>query len=198
MLRLAPPGFLRSPRRDPLTSSTEVARPTWPCRWPTLACRWISNASARPQIGEACLQFLRQYGVGTAKIVRGGDRLGIYYMEMGAVQRPARSSTTAPFGHCHDQAGHGGLKAVFADADWFHWTGITPAISQARLSMPGGGAGRSGDGLTVSADLNYRATCGNGARRRPRSCRAVALCDIAVGNEEDADKVFGIRAPTRT
>ena len=88
------------------------------------ACR--RTTSARP----AC-SFLRQYGVGTSHIVRGGERLGIYFLEMGAVQRGSKV--------VYDRAGSSiatiepGMidwRAVFADADWFHWTGITPAISE--------------------------------------------------------------------
>ncbi len=100
-------------------------------------------------LGDACLNFLRNYGVGTDKIVRGGERLGIYFLETGAVQRPSKV--------IYDRAGSAlatirpGMidwRAVFAEADWFHWTGITPAISQgAGRDLPGGAAGGTGDEL---------------------------------------------------
>ena len=100
------------------------------------ACQ--ATTSARP----AC-QFLRQYGVGVDKIVRGGERLGIYFLEMGAVQRGSKviydraNSSIATI-----KPGMIDWQAVFADADWFHWTGITPAISAgAAADLPGGGRG---------------------------------------------------------
>jgi len=150
------------------------------------------------EIGEACLQFIRQYGVGTSKIVRGGERLGIYYMEMGAVQRASKviydraNSAIATI-----KPGMVDWRAVFADADWFHWTGITPAISlgAAEVCLEAVRAARE-MGLTVSCDLNYRGNLWKWGKKAAEIMpELVALCDIAVGNEEDADKVFGIRAP---
>ena len=148
-------------------------------------------------IGEACLQFLRQYGVGTARIVRGGDRLGLYFMETGAAQRASKV--------IYDRAGSSlatikpGMidwQAVFADADWFHWTGITPAVSEAAAEVCLEAARTARElGLTVSCDLNYRANLWKWGKKAGEVMPAlVAECDIAIGNEEDADKVFGIRA----
>ena len=82
-------------------------------------------------LGDACIQFLRQYGVGVDKIVRGGERLGIYFLEMGAVQRGKQ----VVYDRAHSsmatiEPGMIDWQAVFADADWFHWTGITPAIPE--------------------------------------------------------------------
>ena len=149
------------------------------------------------ELGEACLQYLRQYGVGTGKIVRGGDRLGIYFMEMGAAQRASKV--------VYDRAGSSlatikpGMidwRAVFADADWFHWTGITPAVSEgaAQVCLEAARTARE-MGLTVSCDLNYRANLWKWGRKAGEVMpELVEQSHIAVGNEEDADKVFGIRA----
>lgn len=81
------------------------------------------------EMGDACIQFLRQYGVGVEKIVRGGERLGIYFLEMGTMQRGSK----VIYDRAHSsistvEPGMIDWQAVFADADWFHWTGITPAI----------------------------------------------------------------------
>ncbi|MGC8839675.1 MAG: PfkB family carbohydrate kinase [Anaerolineae bacterium] len=149
-------------------------------------------------LGEACLQFLRQCGVGTDKVVWGGERLGIYFLEMGAMQRGSKVvydrahsafATIAP--------GMVDWRAAFADADWFHWTGITPAISEgaAKACLEAITTAKE-MGLTVSCDLNYRAKLWKWGRRASEVMpELVRHCDVAVGNEEDADKVFGIQAP---
>jgi 2-dehydro-3-deoxygluconokinase len=149
-------------------------------------------------IGEACLQFLRQYGVGTSHILRGGERLGIYFLEHGSAQRGSSviydraGSSMATI-----QPGMVDWDAVFKEADWFHWTGITPSISQgaAEACLEAVRFAKA-NGLTVSADLNYRAKLWKwGRTAREVMGELVASCDILVGNEEDAAKVFDIHAP---
>jgi 2-dehydro-3-deoxygluconokinase len=150
-------------------------------------------------IGEACLRFIRQYGVGTSKILRGGERLGIYFMEMGAMQR----ASNVLYDRAHSalatiEPGSIDWRAIFADADWFHWTGITPAISAnaAAACLEAGQTARE-LGLTISCDLNYRAKLWKWGKKAAEVMpELVALCDVAIGNEEDAEKVFGIRAPS--
>jgi 2-dehydro-3-deoxygluconokinase len=149
-------------------------------------------------LGEACIQYLRQYGVGTGKIARGGQRLGIYFLEMGAVHRSSKvvydraDSAIAT-------AGPGDLDwpAIFADADWFHWTGITPAISESLAALCLEGIQTAKElGLTVSCDLNYRSKLWRWGKKASEVMpELVRYVDVAVGNEEDADKAFGIRAP---
>jgi 2-dehydro-3-deoxygluconokinase len=149
-------------------------------------------------IGEACLQFLRQYGVGTSHIIRGGERLGIYFLEHGSAQRGSSviydraGSSLATI-----QKGMLDWDQVFEGADWFHWTGITPAISQgaAEACLEAVRAAKA-NRLTVSTDLNYRAKLWKWGRPASEVMRElVSLCDILIGNEEDADKVFAIQAP---
>lgn len=149
-------------------------------------------------LGEACIQFLRQYGVGVEKIVHGGDRIGVYFLEMGAEQRGSKV--------IYDRAGSAiatvecGMidwKHVFADADWFHWTGITPAISKGAADVCLEAVQVAKEmGLTVSCDLNYRAKLWKwGKQPGEIMSELVGYSDVAIGNEEDADKVFGIKAP---
>ena len=149
-------------------------------------------------LGDACLQYLRQYGVGVDKIVRGGDRLGIYFLEVGAVQRSSKviydraNSAIAAAG-----PGMIDWKTAFSDADWFHWTGITPAISEglAGLCLEGIQVAKE-MGLTVSCDLNYRSKLWRWGKAAPEVMpELVKYADVAIGNEEDADHAFGIRAP---
>lgn len=149
-------------------------------------------------LGETCLRFLRENGVGTGKVVWGGERLGLYFLEMGAAVRASKvvydrgSSAIATV-----KRGMIDWKAAFADAGWFHWTGITPAISEgaADVCLEAAQIARS-MGLTVSCDLNFRKNLWKWGKKAGEVMPGlVALCDIAVGNEEDAAQVFGIHAP---
>ncbi len=147
-------------------------------------------------LAKACIKDLRSYGVDTSEILTGGDRLGIYFLETGAVARPSKV--------IYDRAGSSiatiapGMvdwKKVFKGADWFHWTGITPAISQgaADTCLEAVKAARE-MGLTVSCDLNYRKNLWKYGKKAGEVMPAlVEGCDVILGNEEDADKVFGIK-----
>ena len=149
-------------------------------------------------LGQACIQYLRQYGVGVDKIVRGGKRLGIYFLEIGATQRGSKviydraDSSIATI-----QKGMIDWKSVFSDADWFHWTGITPAISQGTYEVCLEAVKTASEmGLTISCDLNYRSKLWKWGKQSSEIMpELVQYCNIAIGNEEDADKVFGIKAP---
>jgi 2-dehydro-3-deoxygluconokinase len=150
------------------------------------------------ELGDACLAFLRQYGVRTDQVLRGGDRLGVYFLESGAAQRGSKVLyDRAGSSFATIQPGMVNWGAAFAGADWFHWTGITPAVSEgAALVCREAIEVARGMGLTVSCDLNYRAKLWKwGKPAGEVMAGLVGLCDLAVGNEEDADKVFGIRAP---
>jgi 2-dehydro-3-deoxygluconokinase len=142
--------------------------------------------------------FLRQYGVLTDHIVRGGDRLGIYFLETGAAQRASQVVyDRAGSSFATIQPGMVDWQVALEGADWFHWTGITPAVSPgaAEACREGIQAAKQ-RGLAVSCDLNYRAKLWKwGKSAGEVMSDLVALCDVAIGNEEDADKVFGIQAP---
>ena len=149
-------------------------------------------------IGDACLSYVRQFGVGVSKIIRGGERLGIYFLEKGAVQRGSKviydraNSAMATI-----KPGMIDWENVFSDACWFHWTGITPAISKGAADSCLEAVKKAKKmGLTVSSDLNYRRKLWKwGKTPTEVMTELVKYTDIAIGNEEDADKVFGIRAP---
>lgn len=149
-------------------------------------------------LGDACRNYLRGYGVGTGHIIRGGDRLGIYFLEHGAVQRASK----VIYDRCGSalatiQPGMIDWKRVFERATWFHWTGITPAVSEgaAAACLEAVQAAKE-VGLTISCDLNYRAKLWKWGKPAAVVMQdLVALCDVAVCNEEDAEKVFGISAP---
>ena len=147
-------------------------------------------------IAKACVKDLRSYGVDTSDIVYGGDRLGIYFLETGAVARPSKvvydraNSSIATI-----KPGDIDWDKVFEGADWFHWTGITPAISQGAADVcleAVKAANRLG--ITVSCDLNYRKNLWKYGKTASEIMPAlVEGCDVILGNEEDADKVFGIK-----
>lgn len=148
-------------------------------------------------LGAACLNFLRQFGVDTRHILRGGKRLGIYFLEHGAVQRGSKVIyDRAGSAFAEIQPGMVDWDTALDGATWFHWTGITPAISQgaAEACLEAVQAARQ-KGLTVSADLNYRAKLWKWGQPAGEVMEPLAaLCDLVIGNEEDAEKVFGIRA----
>ena len=147
-------------------------------------------------IAESCIRELRKYGVDTQHIVRGGDRIGIYYLETGAVAR----SSKVIYDRAHSaiaeiKPGMIDWEKVFDGAGWFHWTGITPAISQGAADACLKAievANRMG--LTVSCDLNYRKNLWKYGKTASEVMPAlVSGCHVILGNEEDAEKVFGIK-----
>jgi 2-dehydro-3-deoxygluconokinase len=199
MLRLSPPGFFRfiQARSFDVIYGGGEANVAASLAQFGMPVDYVTRLP-KNDIGEACLQYLRQYGIGTSKIILGGDRLGIYFLENGAVQRGSKviydraNSSLATI-----QKGMLDWQAVFADADWFHWTGITPAVSQGatEVCLEAVQAAKQ-SGLTVSCDLNYRKNLWKWGKKASEVMpELVNFCDVAIGNEEDAEKVFGIKAP---
>jgi 2-dehydro-3-deoxygluconokinase len=147
-------------------------------------------------LGQAVIMELRKYGVGTNHIIRGGERLGIYFLETGSVSRPSK----VIYDRAHSSVA--GIKPgminwdmVFKNASWFHWTGITPAISEgaAFVCMEAIGAAKS-KGIKVSCDLNFRKNLWKWGKTAGEVMPDLVMeCDIILGNEEDAEKVFGIK-----
>ncbi|MFT4755319.1 MAG: 2-dehydro-3-deoxygluconokinase [Salibacteraceae bacterium] len=146
-------------------------------------------------IGQCALMEMRKRNVGTDHIVYGGDRLGIYFLEIGAVNRGSK----VVYDRAHSamseiQAGMVDWEKVFKDADWFHWTGITPAISQGAADACLEAIQVANKmGVTVSTDLNYRKKLWKYGKEPGEVMPAlVEGCDIILGNEEDAEKHFGL------
>jgi len=148
------------------------------------------------EIGQGAVNSLRKFGVDTSLIVRGGDRVGIYFLEKGASQRPSKV--------IYDRA-HSAIATavesdfdwdkIFKDANWFHFTGITPALSDnaASICMAACKAARL-KGITVSCDINYRANLWTREKARDVMGKLMESVDICIANEEDAADVFGIKA----
>lgn len=147
-------------------------------------------------LGAACAAELRSFGVGTSNIVYGGERLGIYYLETGAVARPSK----VVYDRAHSSAatverGMIDWEQVLAGADWFHWTGITPAISASAAEVCLDACRAANRlGVKVSCDLNYRKNLWKYGKTAAEVMPVlVECCDVILGNEEDAEKVFGIK-----
>jgi 2-dehydro-3-deoxygluconokinase len=148
-------------------------------------------------LGDACINFLRQFGVGIDKIVRGGERIGIYFLEKGASIR----SSKVIYDRAHSSIATAeknmfNWEKIFEKVDWFHWTGITPAISQnlADICLDAVKIAKK-KGITVSCDLNYRSKLWKyGKKPIDVMGDLVKYCDVAIGNEEDAEKCLGIAA----
>jgi len=199
MLRLAPPGYGRIPQARTFEAVYGGGEANVAASLANFGER-VEYVTRLPvnDLGEACIAYLRAFNIGTCHIVRGGDRIGIYFMETGAAQRGSKviydraGSSLATI-----QPGMINWKAAFEDADWFHWTGITPAVSQSAAAVCREGIEAAKKlGLTVSCDLNYRAKLWKWGKSAGEVMpELVARSDVAIGNEEDADKVFGIKAP---
>ncbi|MEW2923107.1 sugar kinase [Muricauda sp. ANG21] len=196
MLRLAPPGFLRFSQ----TSSFEAIYGGGESNVAVSLANYgvpVDFVTRLPKndIGECALMEMKKRGVATDNIIYGGDRLGIYFLETGAVSRGSKvvydreHSAMAQI-----EKGMVDWEKVFEGADWFHWTGITPAISQgAADACLEAVETASKMGITISTDLNYRAKLWKyGKEPEDIMTALVNHCDVILGNEEDAEKHFGI------
>ncbi|HEV8498414.1 MAG TPA: sugar kinase [Gemmatimonadaceae bacterium] len=196
MLRLKSPGFERlfqSPTLEATFGGAEANVAASLAQFGVDA-RFVSAIPAN-NVGDACIATLRSFGVDTSMIRRQGERLGIYFLENGANQRPSRvtydrsgsSISTA-------KASDFNWAAVFEGADWFHISGVTPAISAsaAVLSIAAARAARE-RGLTVSCDYNYRKNLWRYGKSAPEVMRElVGFATVGIANEEDCQKALGI------
>ena len=153
--------------------------------------------SALPEhdIGESAIRELRRFGVDTQHIRRSGDRVGIYYLETGANQRPSKVVyDRAGSSICEAQPGDFEWAQIFQGAKWLHITGITPALSEsaAELSLEAVAAARAA-GVTVSCDFNFRGKLWKWGKSAPEVMRElVKYVDVGIANEEDCQKSLGI------
>lgn len=147
-------------------------------------------------IGQSCLMDLRKHGVGVDHIIWGGERLGIYFLESGAVSRGSKVIYDRAHSAISDiRSGMVDWDEVFEGSFWFHWTGITPAISAGAAEVLADGIKKANEkGITVSCDLNFRNKLWKyGQSAGEVMPELVQGCDIVLGNEEDAEMVLGIR-----
>jgi 2-dehydro-3-deoxygluconokinase len=197
MLRLAPEGYYRFVQADTYgaTFGGGEANVAVSLANYGLDAAFVTRLP-KHEIGQAAVNCLRQFGVDVSKIVRGGDRIGIYYLEKGASQRPSKV--------IYDRAGSAIATAkkedfnwadIFDGADWFHWTGITPALGDnvADITLDACKAAKA-KGITVSCDLNYRKNLWTKEKAGTVMASLLRYVDVVIANEEDAADVFGIHA----
>lgn len=148
------------------------------------------------EIADSCIMDLHKHNVGTPHILRGGERMGIYFLETGAVARGSKVIYDRAYSSIADiKPGMIDWHEVLKDADWFHWTGITPALSQGAADVCLEAIKVANEmGVTVSCDLNFRKNLWKyGKSASDIMPSLVEGCDVILGNEEDAEKVFGIK-----
>ena len=197
MLRLAPEGFFRfvqAERFGAIYGGGE-ANVAISLAGFGLDAAFITKLPAH-EIGQSAVNSLRRYGVDTTSIVRGGDRIGVYFLERGASQRPGKVIyDRAGSAIALAQPGDFDWETVFDSADWFHFTGITPALGPVVAEICRDAAKTAkAKGLTVSCDLNYRKNLWSREEAGRVMADLMQYVDICVANEEDADVIFGIRA----
>lgn len=197
MLRLATPDYLRFNQSDKLNATFGGGEANVAVSLANYGLN-ASFVTRLPQndIARACVMDLRKYGVDTTDIIYGGERLGIYFLETGAVARASK----VVYDRAHSaiseiEPGMIDWAEVLKDASWFHWTGITPAISQGAADACLEAIQMANKmGVPVSCDLNYRKNLWKyGKKASDVMPELVAGCDVILGNEEDAEKVFGIK-----
>ena len=198
MLRLAPPGlerFLQTPQFVATFGGGEANVAVALAQF-GMPAAFATVLPSNP-IADACVAELRRFGVDTSRIVRGKGRLGIYYLEAGANQRPSKVIYDREYSAIAlAKPGAIPWEDTLAGAGWFHVTGITPAISAtaAELAIEAVRAAKA-KGLTVSCDLNYRKNLWKWGKPAAEVMRElVKYVDIAIANEEDVQMALGIQA----
>ena len=197
MLRLAPEGYYRFAQAETLgaTFGGGEANVAVSLANYGLDAAFVTKLPTH-EIGQMAVNSLRRYGVDTSYITRGGDRVGIYYLEKGASQRPSkviydRAYSAIALASKEDFD----WEKIFDGAEWFHFTGITPALGDnvAEICLEAVKAAKK-LGLKVSCDLNYRKKLWTREKAGKVMAELMPYVDVCIANEEDASDVFGIKA----
>lgn len=197
MLRLVPEGYLRFVQADKfgVTYGGGEANVAASLAGYGMDAAFVTKLP-KHEIGQAAVNYLRRFGIDTAFVSRGGERVGIYYLEKGASQRPSKV--------IYDRAGSAlanataddfDWQAIFAGVDWFHFTGITPALSDelAAICLAACKAAKEKK-ITISCDLNYRNKLWSKEKAGQVMGELCQYVDVVIANEEDSADVFGIHA----
>lgn len=197
MMRLNPEGYLRFVQADKFEATYAGGEANVAVSLSNYGvdAAFVSKVPAY-EIGQCAINALRHYGVDTSNVVRGGDRLGIYFVEKGASQRASkviydRANSSIAMATSADFE----WEKIFDGADWFHFTGITPALggNQPEICMEACRAAKK-LGLTVSCDLNFRKKLWSQEQANAVMTKLMPYVDVCISNEEDAKDVFGIEA----
>lgn len=200
LLRLSPEGHRRFLQADSFDAVYGGAEANTAVSLAQFGCetKFITKLPAH-EIGQAAVNTLRQYGVDTSEILRGGDRIGIYFLEKGAAQRPSKV--------IYDRAGSSLAAASAAEFDWegllagadfFHITGITPALS-AECTKASLEAVKTAKrlGVTVSCDINFRRKLWDKETAGKVMAEILQYTDIYIGGRDQAEELFGIPTNAR-
>ena len=196
MLRLSAPGFKRFSQSDSFDvvygggeANVAVSLANY-----GLDAHFVTKLP-KHEIGQCAVDSLRKFGVQTDYIARGGDRVGIYFLENGASMRPSKVVyDRANSAIAEAEASDFDFDEIFKDAEWFHFTGITPALGEkaAQLTEEALKAAKR-HGVTVSVDLNYRKKLWTPEQAKKVMTNLMQYVDVCIGNEEDAEKVLGFK-----
>lgn len=197
MLRLAPESYLRFVQSEKYEATFGGAEANVAVSLANYGvdAAFVTKLPAH-EIGQAAVNSLRKFGVDTTKIVRGGDRVGIYYCEKGASQRPSKviydraySSIATAKKEDFD------WDKIFDGVEWFHFTGITPALSDETAEITLEACKKAKEkGITISCDLNFRKKLWSKEKAGKVMGEVCKYVDYCIANEEDAKDVFGIEA----
>ncbi len=197
MLRLEPEGYFRFVQVDKMTSTFGGGEANVAVSLANYGLdAYYVTKLPKHEIGQAAINSLRRFGVNTNYIVRGGDRVGIYYNERGASQRGSKCI----YDRAHSSIAEAkpedfNWTEIFKDCKWFHLTGITPALggNLVQICIEACKAAKAA-GATVSCDLNYRGKLWTRDQARAAMSELCKYVDVCISNEEDAKDVFGIEA----
>lgn len=197
MMRLNPEGYRRFVQAERLEASYAGGEANVAVSLANygMDASFVSKVPAH-EIGQCAVNALRKYGVDTRNMVRGGDRLGTYFVEKGASQRASK----VIYDRAHSAIAEASVSdfdwdVIFEGADWFHWTGITPALGGElpQICLEACKAAKE-KGVKISCDLNYRKKLWSTEKAREVMSELVKYVDVCIANEEDAKDVFGIEA----
>ena len=188
MMRLTPPGYLRIGQCDTLNMTFGGAEANVSVSLANygMEARYVTRLPENP-LTAAFEQQMRGFGVNVNYIAKGGDRMGIYFVEKGASMRPSKVIYDRKYSSISTaKPGDIDWDKVFDGAEWFHWTGITPALEACKAAKA--------KGITISCDLNYRKKLWTREKAKEVMSELVKYVDVMIANEEDSKDVFGIEA----
>jgi len=197
MLRLAPPGYLRFEQAQSFEvvygggeANVSVSLANF-----GVDAAFVTKLPDNP-IGQSAINELRRYGVDTSKIVRGGERIGIYFIEKGASQRPSKVVYDRKYSSIMESKPEDfDWDKILDGSEWFHFTGITPALGDNVAAITLEACKKAKEkGIKVSCDLNYRKKLWTPEKAGQVMGKLMEYVDVCIANEEDAEKVFGIKA----
>lgn len=197
MLRLAPNGYYRFFQDDQLQATFGGGEANVAVSLANFGedVSYVTKLPENP-IGDACIRNLRSFNVNTNNIIRGGERIGIYFLEKGASQR----GSVCIYDRAHSSISEANIEdfdwdKIFEGAEWFHFTGITPALGSNLVDICIEACKKAKEkGITISCDLNYRSKLWTKAEANQAMTELCKYVDVCIANEEDAKDVFGIQA----